>query len=188
VIATAAPAPSPERSRGLSHLGFLTVLHEANGYLGGYLVTNVWGRPLEFRLSSAVQPNRVQQILYAGTLESYICADLIGKTLIDKTAVSVQLLVTDRETVLDVRHKLDYPVLWLPAADDARAATLAGGETAVMPAQAGRGPLLRHPRFLDDGARARELLAQLEDRFDLVEPFVRIREAIGEARKMGVHK
>ena len=56
------------------NLGFLTVLHEASGYRGGYLVTNVWGRPLEFRLSTAVQPTRVQQILYGGTLQPYICA------------------------------------------------------------------------------------------------------------------
>src|SRR4051794_16064971 len=27
---------------GPINLGFLTVLHEANGYLGGYLVTNNW--------------------------------------------------------------------------------------------------------------------------------------------------
>ena len=46
------------------HLGFLTVFAEPTGYLGGYLVTNSWGRPLEFRLSTAVQPNKVQQILY----------------------------------------------------------------------------------------------------------------------------
>ena len=74
------------------NLGFLTVLHESSGYLGGYLVTNLWGRPLEFRLSTAVQPNRVQQILYGGTLQPYICADLIGKTLVDKTAPPVQLI------------------------------------------------------------------------------------------------
>src|SRR6516162_1317357 len=69
-----------------TQLGFLTVLHEASGYLGGYLVTNVWGRPVEFRLSTAVQPNRVQQILYGGKLQPYICADLIGKTMVDKTS------------------------------------------------------------------------------------------------------
>lgn len=62
------------------HLGFLTVFAEPNGYLGGYLTTNSWGRPLEFRLSTAVQPNKVQQILYARTLNEYLCADLIGKT------------------------------------------------------------------------------------------------------------
>ncbi len=66
------------------------MLQEANGFLGGYLVTNQWGRPLEFRLSTAVQPNRVQQVLYAGTLEAYLCADLIGKTLVDKAGVAVQ--------------------------------------------------------------------------------------------------
>ena len=110
---TLATAPAPERTVAPLNVGFLTVLHEASGYLGGYLVTNTWGRPLEFRLSSAVQPNRVQQILYANTLEPYICADLIGKTLFDKAGVPAQLIVTDREVVLDLRLKLDAPVAWL---------------------------------------------------------------------------
>jgi len=172
----------------LTNLGFLTILHEANGYLGGYLVTNVWGRPLEFRLSSAVQPNRVQHILYAGTLEPYICADLIGKTLVDKAAVPVQLLVTDREPVLELRHKVECPVLWLVTAEDARAAVFSGRGIAVTTDETKHGTLLGHARFGDDPAVARELLANLDAAFDLAEPFTRIREAIGEARKMGVHK
>src|SRR5262249_20078249 len=67
-------------------LGFLGVLQEPSGWLGGYLVTNGWGRPLEFRLTTAVQPNRVQAALYGPTLSEYLLADLIGKTLIEKTA------------------------------------------------------------------------------------------------------
>lgn len=173
---------------GLTNLGFLTVLHEANGYLGGYLVTNVWGRPLEFRLSSAVQPNRVQHILYGGTLEPYICADLIGKTLVDKAAMPVQGIVTDRATVLDLRCKVECPVLWLTAADDTHAMMLAEQGKAMRAAQSGHGPLLCHPRFPEDVARTQELLGHLDAGFDVAEPFVRIREAIGEARKMGVHK
>jgi hypothetical protein len=173
---------------GLTNLGFLTVLHEASGYLGGYLVTNIWGRPLEFRLTSAVQPNRVQHVLYAGTLEPYICADLIGKTLVDKAAVPVQLLLTDRASVLDLRLKLECPVVWLASTDDAQAAALAQRGLAVTPAQAGQGPLLCHPRFPEDVTRTRDLLGDLDAAFDLAEPFGRIREAIGEARKMGVHK
>ena len=46
------------------NLGFFTVQREPTGYVGGFLVTNRWGRPLEFRLSSPVLPNKVQQILY----------------------------------------------------------------------------------------------------------------------------
>jgi hypothetical protein len=179
--------PPLERPAGPLCPGFLTILHEASGYLGGYLVTNTWGRPLEFRLSSAVQPNKVQQILYGGTLLPYICADLIGKTLVDKAGVPIGLVVTDREAVLDLRLKLEAPVLWLAAADDPRAIALAGGPTCVAPAAAGRGPLLCHPRFAaEDVPAARELLGRLDSAFDLAEPFGRIREAIAEARKLGV--
>src|SRR5438105_12065758 len=117
-----------------TNLGFLTILRDGAGYLGGYLVTNSWGRPLEFRLSSAVQPNRVQHILYGETLEPYICADLIGKTLVDKTGVPVSLVVTDREAVLDLRLKLEVPVAWLAPADDPLAAAMAARGAAASPA------------------------------------------------------
>src|SRR5580658_8543896 len=127
--------PQPERPAGPLCLGFLTILQEANGYLGGYLVTNTWGSPLEFRLSSAVQPNRVQQILYAQTLESYICADLIGKTLIDKASVPAQLIVTDREIVLDLRLKVEAPVVWLAPTEEPRVVV-----------STPRGGLVFHPR------------------------------------------
>jgi hypothetical protein len=167
--ATAAP---PVVSVGTLQLGFLTILHEANGYLGGYLAVNGWGRPLEFRLTSAVQPNRVQQILYGGTLESYVCADLIGKTLVEKAGVPVQLVVTDCEEVMDLRLKLDVPVAWLtpPAPTEGKQ----------------QRPFRCHPRFESDAAAVHELLERLDVTFDLAEPFQRIREAIGEARKMGV--
>lgn len=179
--------PSVERSSNPLCLGFLTILQEANGYLGGYLVTNTWGRPLEFRLSSAVQPNKVQQILYGGTLLPYIFADLIGKTLVEKAGMPVGLVVTDKEAVLDLRLKLEAPVLWLAAADDPRALALAGGSTGVMPPGNGRGPLLCHSRYAEtDVATARELLGRLDSAFDIAEPFSRIREAIAEARKLGV--
>jgi hypothetical protein len=168
------------------NVGFLTVLHEANGYLGGYLVTNQWGRPLEFRLSTAVQPNRVQQILYGGTLQPYICADLIGKTLVDKTGVPVQLIVTDAEAALDLRLRLEVPVIWFksgptnplpePQESPEGSYTLSVGQAAVVV----------HPRFPQDVAPVRQFLDRVEGALDLGEPFVRIREAIGEARKMGV--
>jgi hypothetical protein len=180
---TAAAAPAASTP---PQLGFLTVLHEANGYVGGYLATNSWGRPLEFRLSSAVQPNRVQQALYGGTLEPYVCGELIGKALVDKASVAVQLVVTDREAVLELRRRLDAPVVWLAPPDDARAAALAATGAAVRPASGGRGPLVHHPRYPGDGPAARELLGRLDAALDLAEPFTRIREAVGEARKLGV--
>jgi len=165
-------------------VGFLTILHEPIGYLGGYLVTNIWGRPLEFRLSTAVQPNRVQQILYGGTLEPYICADLIGKTLVEKTGVAVQLIVTDCPMALDLRLRLDVPVVWLAPSGE----TPAGFGAPVRIGSPDEGAVFAHPRRAEDVSKVRDLLARLDATLDLAEPFVRIREAIGEARKMGVTK
>src|SRR5438105_1544899 len=93
-----------------NHLGFLAVGEDPSGFVGGYLVTNAWGRPLEFRISSAVQPNKVQQILYGVTLQGYLCGEVIGKTLIDKTATPVQAVLTDNPLALDLRLRLDLPV------------------------------------------------------------------------------
>lgn len=171
-------------NNGPMNLGFLTVLQEASGFLGGYLVTNNWGRPLEFRLSSAVQPNKVQQILYGPTLQPYICADLIGKTLIDKAGVPVNIVITDREMILDLRHKVDMPVIWLAPPEDPRAASLS--DSTLRGPEKGRGPILGHPRYPSDAEPVRDMLERLDGLFDLAEPFLRIREAIGEARKMGV--
>jgi hypothetical protein len=128
-----------------------------------------------------VQPNRVQQILYGGTLQPYICADLIGKTLVDKTAVAVQVVVTDREAILDLRLRLEIPVIWL--ASDSSASD--GVNNEVYPARDGRGPIRCHPTHPEDVKTVRELLGRHDPTLDLTEPFTRIRDAIGEARKAG---
>jgi hypothetical protein len=162
-------------------LGFLTILQEPTGYVGGYLVTNVWGRPLEFRLTSAVQPNRVQQILYADTLAGYVCGKLIGKALFDKTSVPVQLVVTDREAALDLRLDVEVPVVCLQVEADPAPVTVN-----VLDLPGGRGRLVCHPRYPGDLAGVEQILQQIDRSLDLAEPFGRIREALTEARKMGV--
>src|SRR6476619_674477 len=95
----------PTTAASGTNFGFLTILLEPTGTLGGYLVTNSWGRPLEFRLTSPVQANRVQQILYGGTLDSYLCGELIGKTLIDKSTTPAAWIITDHAAALELRAR-----------------------------------------------------------------------------------
>ena len=170
------------------NLGFLMIVHEPNGYAGGYLVTNQWGRPLEFRLSTAVQPNRVQQVLYGGTLEAYICGELIGKTLVEKTSALAGLVLTDCASALDLRLRLDVPVVWLAPPDDPAGAKRIEAGLCVRAAATGGGGIFCHPRFPADAMAVREMLDRVDGMVDPAEPFARIREAMGEARKMGVTK
>ena len=163
------------------HLGFLTVFQEGTGWLGAYFVTNAWGRPLDFRLSSAVQPSKIQNILYGDTLLPYLCGDLIGKALVDKSSVPAHLVITTCEHALDLRRKLEIPVVYLGPAEETG---LKG--PLVIALKNGRGFLTCHAEFPGDVTTVTDMLAELEGRLDFTEPFNRIRDGVGEARKMGV--
>jgi hypothetical protein len=167
----AASTPTP-----CGNLGFLSVRQENSGFVGGYLVTNPWGRPLEFRLSSAVQPNKVQAILYGDTLHSYLCGEVIGKTLIDKTATCVQWVLVDNPMTLDLRLRVDFPVgLWHCLVDPDQ----------PMPGLMVQARLYCHPHFPEDVNALRQQIDKL-GQLDFGEPFARIREAINEARRIGL--
>lgn len=161
-----------------NNLGFLSVSEEASGFVGGYLVTNSWGRPLEFRISSAVQPNRVQQILYGDTLRSYLCGEVIGKALVEKTATSVACVFIDQSESLEVRAHVAMPVAYWQRA-----------RLADEPEQGlyVRDQLYCHSRYAGDVGLVKEIAEKL-GAIDFGEPFARIREAISEARKMGINQ
>jgi hypothetical protein len=163
----------------------MTILHEPNGYVGGYLVTNVWGRPLEFRLSTAVQPNRIQQILYGQALEPYIYADLIGKALIDRASTQVQLILTDRAPVLELRPRIEVPVVYISAMKESSPSEQGSNAVRILAASNGMPPAFCHSRFGGDQEIVSTLLNRLCECIELAEPFDRVREAVCEARKMG---
>jgi hypothetical protein len=170
-----------DRTASAPTLGFLTVQQEPAGWAGYYLVTNAWGRPLEFRMSSAVQPNRVQTALYGPTLLDYLHADVIGKALVEKTALKADLIVTDTPPALALRSRVEVPVVALRP------------DAAVVPAET---RTLTHPRsslalllpvvFAADESVVVARLDAVDPSVDLTEPFARIREAVAEARKLGV--
>jgi hypothetical protein len=165
-------------------LGFLTILQDVTGWIGGYLVTNGWGRPLEFRLTTAVQPNRVQKALYGPTLQEYVFADLIGKTLVEKSSTPASLLITDLAPLWTLRKRISIPLVIV--------------SSHPMTNSPPPGLLyLEHPRARhgvwlpvwasSDGESIKALLDQIDPAVELSEPFSRIREAVAEARKLGAN-
>jgi len=160
-------------------LGFLSVVQEASGWLGGYLVTNGWGRPLEFRLTTAVQPNRVQSALYGPTLHEYLFAELIGKTLVEKTATKPLLIVADSPALLPLRSRIEIPVVAIRNSEGPPGSYPFDHPRAVK-------GLLLPASFDAERSGVTTILDAVDRAIELSEPFMRIREAIAEARKMGV--
>jgi hypothetical protein len=167
------------RTTGPLTLGFLSVSQEPTGWAGHLLVTNGWGRPIEFRLTSAVQPNRVQAALYGPTLLEYLHAEVIGKTLVEKTGAKPDLIVTDSLPALTLRTRIEIPVIAL-----APQANPPADAVSFAHPRASAGLLLSN-RFASDRSAILSLLERIDPAVDLAEPFARIREAVAEHRKMG---
>lgn len=156
------------------HFGFLTINHDTNGFVGAYLITNRWARPIEFRISSAVQPNKVQHILYAEGLKPFIFSEVIAKALIEKSSQLVDLVVTDQPEVLGLRRKVDIPVVCL-----AKAEGPVPEGTLVIAGPRGVG--LHLAGSIEEAQIFTTVFEGMD--IDLAEPFIRIRDAVQETRK-----
>ena len=72
---------SASGSKSVPSVGFLTVQEFTDlGLIGGYLILNAVGRPLEFHCTAPVRPNRAQEILYGPTLAPFLYGEQIGLT------------------------------------------------------------------------------------------------------------
>jgi hypothetical protein len=102
---------SADSGKELFRLGFLTAIEVPDrGYVGGLLVTNQFGRPLEFQCTAPLKPNRTQEILYGPTLVPYVLGDLIGRTLIEKVGVKPHIVLTERHELMGLRDLVEIPV------------------------------------------------------------------------------
>jgi hypothetical protein len=172
-------------------LGFLTALAlEDGGFVGGLLVTNHFGRPLEFQCTAPVKPNSTQTILYGPTLEPFVLGELIGGTLIEKSGVRPQWIFTDKPQILELRNHIDQPVALVmrPVGDKSKSehTDSAPAEGAAAKASDHRGMKLGRQtiRFHSAHEEDRELVQREQSRIpvdaDLCEPFDRVREALAE--------
>jgi hypothetical protein len=162
-------------------LGFLTVIEQAElGLLGGYLLLNAAGRPLEFHCTAPVKANRTQQILYGPTLEPYLYGEQIGQTLLARSQLAPLVVCTDLTAVLAAREHVAFPMVRVLANDVPREGTEAH---AITPFELAASRVVAASGFAADSERIRAAWPAQADHLDLREPFVRIREALEEAQK-----
>jgi|HubBroStandDraft_6_1064221.scaffolds.fasta_scaffold57726_2 hypothetical protein len=174
-------------------LGFLTAIEvPERGFVGGLLVTNHFGRPLEFQCTAPLKPNRAQEILYGPTLVPYVLGDLIGRTLIEKVGVKPHLILTERNDLLPMRDLVTIPVACVDeqaAPEKVSPSADRPGETEIpsetSTCRLGRQLLRFHAAHADDQAVAQKGAASVPHDADLREPFERVREALNETAQTG---
>ena len=87
--------------------------------------------------------------------------------------------MTDSLPALGLRSRVGIPVVALGPADGV-------AEVIELPPVRSSAPLLLSARHPEDRPVIAERLERIDPAVDLTEPFARVREAMAEARKMGV--
>ena len=164
-------------------IGFLTSVRTRDkGFVGGLLVTDSYGRPLEFQCTTPVKPNRTQELLYGPTLEPFILGDLLGKTLLGRIGVKPTLVVTDREGMLELRRLVSLPILSLCGdclGDQQSAGTNSSVNKACL-VTVGQHQFRSHNEFSGDAESAARLTRKLAADANLQEPLERVSDALRE--------
>lgn len=156
--------------------GFLAAIESIHGVVGGFLVLNAAGRPLEFHCTSPVKATRPQEILYGPTLKEYLYGEQIAQALVSKAKHEPRLVFVDQVETLTMRAVTPCPVLIVRQSQD-EIEPLSGLTWMEWSATT----LGLVPRG-DDEALVRDRLTEAAS-LDLLEPFSRIREALAETQK-----
>lgn len=159
-------------------LGFLTAVEEGDrGFVGGLLVTNRFGRPLEFQCTAPVKPNRSQQILYGPTLRPFVLGELLGRTLLEKIGVKPNLVLVESRELLDLRPNISLGL-----------ALLVDAKSPDSVQALGKHGLAFHADYPNDRSEVARHAAGIPQDADLKEPFERVREALGETLRLGASR
>lgn len=180
-------------------LGFLTVQGRLEtGLIGGFLILNRLGHPLEFHCTAPVRPNRAQEVLYGATLEPFLCGRQIAAALLRKAKTKCFAVITDTFPALALQGSLPFPLLMLFDADGPNAAGFDSLESTRLadfdradwrelpPDARHRDRLAVALPFWNDSKRRAQISAGLElfcGAVELTEPFERIALAIEESQK-----
>jgi len=160
-------------------IGFVTVVKsEELGYVGGLLVVNPLGRPLEFHATAPVKPSRAHEILYGATLEPFLVGERIVGALTEAAKLPLRLVLTDRREVIDGAPAASWGPVLVRSHDDSDAAI----DSTPWELRRAVGEFELAARDSSLGSRIDSMLETLAID-DLSEPFDRIREALDEARK-----
>ncbi len=153
--------PSTER------VAYLASTHAGDRYLvGGLLVIDLRGRPLEFHCTAPVEVSRAQKILFGQSLESHLHCDCIGAALLAKLRQQPDLVLIDQRAFRALTTHTELPIALLLETPDG-------------------GPANGTARYelVNDGRNIRTIIEKLAETVDLAEPFERILDAIREANQ-----
>jgi hypothetical protein len=165
--------------------GYLVVrVGEDGSYVGGLMVTDAHGLPVDFRYTDPITPTRLQRALYGGVLDRYLRTEVVLRTLLAAVGQKPTLLLVEDERLLDEEIPgcpVAYASVSRAGARDHRGAVEDEGDGIYLVQVADAGPPIRLAMAASaNGAvpAVAEGLVRLSETMDVLEPADRVRSAL----------
>ena len=175
-------------------LAYFMAVKEGGSYLGGLLLTDTTGIPLDFRYTEPITPTKLQGVLYGKALEPHLKEEVIQKTLLKELKGSPDLFVLPMaELAGGWNGEAKCPVLAVQKSQEAPLARLgevfrASSREVLLQVTEGSAPLRVVFASSVDASAQEQAIPRLLDagyHMDLTEPLERVAAALQTLVKGG---
>lgn len=166
------------------YLGFLSVTgNTKQGLVGGFLLLNKVGRPIEFHCTAPVRPNRAQEILYGNTLSDFLYSEQIAQALIKHSKSNLFAIITDIPQILSAQENIATPIIFAAKLKNEQLSAELNNLDNLAEIKLGNSIGILSSSFADANPDLSRTFSESFNSIDPLEPFERIRSAIEEAQK-----
>jgi len=150
-------------------IGYLSVDSINGKHVGGIIIVDDAGIPLEFKYTDPIVPTQLQRIIYGRSLERYLNIEIIAKTLISKLENKPSVIFTDKMELIEAGDNVFF--ISKTAEGEAKPEE---GEYIIE----GLGAIYRLVGSSQISEDALEKLKEASQKISLIEPFQRLHKAL----------
>ena len=166
-------------------IGYLSGIRVDDQFIGGVMITDSTGIPLEFKYTEPIRPTRIHQIIFGRVLERYIHEEVIKKNLLKEVKNTPQFYFVPEIELLGEDGGSKVPLLALqktplPALSGiGEIQRIKDREVLVQPATS-TSPLRLTFESPEPDVQEKVLtgIRTFADKMDMMEPFGRVEQAL----------
>jgi hypothetical protein len=152
-------------------IGYLSVMNIDGKHLGGVLVINDLGIPVEFKYSEPVTPTKLQEIIYGNSLEYYLHAEIIAKGLVQRLENKPEVILVQDPTLLFDKNAVMVTLLPQPVSEKKE------GNEAVVNFN-NKSIRITFPENAKVDENVVQKILDYASKIDILEPFDRVEKAL----------
>jgi len=157
-----------------------------NVFMGGLLVTDQKGLPIEFRYTDPVTPTKLQRIIYGSALDRYLIVEVIARSLVESISDKPDIFITNSRLILELSEVFKAPLISIQQGEESPfpelgyMTKLPTGDFLMQIHPSGSPVHIAYTGDPHGFEKIQPLLAASGSKMDLIEPLRRIEKALDE--------